>query len=187
MKKAIILITISALCALALIGCGGHTETAATPATEPEAIMSAEPTAEPETTESVTAECSGERGTMTLALPSGWTYELEDYGEDDTQNRLFGISFAPEDNADARVSVACCSSPIGICGTGVTQESLDEPKGYLYTEEIGGVTWMSFFYDSSDKYGNNIIYADGNIPTQTWEAYREDILGILATVELTVN
>lgn len=141
-------------------------------------ILSSEETTVKE--EPVRAEICKGAYTMALTLPSGWIYDLKEYDSNDAQGRLFGISFSPEDNAAACVSVACCALPVGICGTGVTQETLDNPKGNLCTEEIDNEVWMCFIYDFDTDY---YLFADGSIPSQIWAVYRESILNILSTLE----
>jgi len=84
-------------------------------------------------------------GFLDLLLPYGWQSQ-----EVDTED-AFGIRFFKTDEPDLSADLLCHRNYHGICGTGVTAESLtlsDGTTAIRYTEQQGGNLWCLYFFNN---------------------------------------
>lgn len=131
-------------------------------------------------TKKLPAEYSEGYAEIHMELPEDWgcnpVWIAE--SEDDWYARG-GLEFWPAEQPDVRMGLYYYTKPYGICGTGVTFESLTFSSGNEATlawEELEDLTYVYvFFKDTPGEY----LFEAHYIPTDFWHEERETILSIL--------
>ena len=205
-KKTILSLGLCLILGAALLGgCSARGESTApvetSPPEETNAPAPSEETAPPEETavvalpepesEPATALYEYPEGSMSLVVPDGWEYEVqtkERKGREDGPV-LCGIDFWPSEHPEMRLELGYWPDRIGMCGTGVTIESIDFGGGLSavrYTESIGGTLWLTLVYDHVGEQPYSFVL-QGDISEALWEQYEAEIMGIAGTAVMTVT
>lgn len=122
---------------------------------------------------------------MSVSLPEGWDSEIrtvEMMAKEDGLV-LFGIDFWKQENPDVKLELGYWPEGIGMCGTGVTIETVSFANGLSateYTETIQGEVWLTIIYELEMEQGAFVVQAD--MPEKLWTEYKDEITGILDTV-----
>lgn len=199
MKKTILL-SLAAMLALSVTGCGASEEsqsaTAPTGPIDPVIAESLAPTECPETGPaddlaiSIGNEAVCDLGSVqfSLSLPETWDYEIRSVTvyETVTDAIIFWNIAYPEDTF-----TLAYAPMLGICGTGVTSEEITLPYGNLsgwkYTEtlETDEKYWLFLTLSDPDvPIQGNMLQLDATVPLADWEALESDFDTILNTIRL---
>ncbi len=199
MKKTILL-SLAAMLALSVTGCGASEEsqsaTAPTGPIDPVIAESLAPTECPETGPaddlaiSIGNEAVCDLGSVqfSLSLPETWDYEIRSVTvyETVTDAIVFWNIAYPEDTF-----TLAYAPMLGICGTGVTSEEITLPYGNLsgwkYTETLKTDEKYWLFLTLSDPdvpIQGNMLQLDATVPLADWEALESDFDTILNTIRL---
>lgn len=199
MKKTILL-SLAAMLALSVTGCGASEEsqsaTAPTGPIDPVIAESLAPTECPETGPaddlaiSIGNEAVCDLGSVqfSLSLPETWDYEIRSVTvyETVTDAIIFWNIAYPEDTF-----TLAYAPMLGICGTGVTSEEITLPYGNLsgwkYTETLKTDEKYWLFLTLSDPdvpIQGNMLQLDATVPLADWEALESDFDTILNTIRL---
>ena len=199
MKKTILL-SLAAMLALSVTGCGASegSQSAAAPTgpIDPVIAESLAPTECPETGPaddlviSIGNEAVCDLGSVqfSLSLPETWDYEIRGVTvyETVTDAIVFWNIAYPEDTF-----TLAYAPMLGICGTGVTSEEITLPYGNLsgwkYTEtlETDEKYWLFLTLSDPDvPIQGNMLQLDATLPLADWEALESDFDTILNTIRL---
>lgn len=199
MKKTILL-SLAAMLALSVTGCGAsegsQSATAPTGPIDPVIAESLAPTECPETDPaddlaiSIGNEAVCDLGSVqfSLSLPETWDYEIRSVTvyETVTDAIVFWNIAYPEDTF-----TLAYAPMLGICGTGVTSEEITLPYGNLsgwkYTETLKTDEKYWLFLTLSDPdvpIQGNMLQLDATVPLADWEALESDFDTILNTIRL---
>lgn len=199
MKKTILL-SLAAMLALSVTGCGAsegsQSATAPTGPIDPVIAESLAPTECPETGPaddlaiSIGNEAVCDLGSVqfSLSLPETWDYEIRSVTvyETVTDAIVFWNIAYPEDTF-----TLAYAPMLGICGTGVTSEEITLPYGNLsgwkYTETLKTDEKYWLFLTLSDPdvpIQGNMLQLDATVPLADWEALESDFDTILNTIRL---
>lgn len=199
MKKTILL-SLAAMLALSVTGCGAsegsQSATAPTGPIDPVIAESLAPTECPETGPaddlaiSIGNEAVCDLGSVqfSLSLPETWDYEIRSVTvyETVTDAIIFWNIAYPEDTF-----TLAYAPMLGICGTGVTSEEITLPYGNLsgwkYTEtlETDEKYWLFLTLSDPDvPIQGNMLQLDATVPLADWEALESDFDTILNTIRL---
>lgn len=124
--------------------------------------------------------CSHEDAGISLTIPEGWEYAVEEYDQDSGR---FGIRFWPE-GQNGTVGLYVYDS-FGVCGTGLEEQEITFDsglKGNMGTYDQGGV-WD--FIAFQDVPGHYIAQTEG--ADEWWSVYQEEAMEILGSARLGEN
>lgn len=164
------------------------------PKTEDMAAGETEP-AEPENVAAGAPEAAGNVVTydadgvyMQVTLPTEWSYEIltpEMILMDGMESCM--IRFWLTDDPDISFELAYWSM-FGICGTGVTIESMELDNGRSatwYTESLEGKIWFSICMkkpEDSSAEGSYVI--NGGLEEELWNQYKDALTDIVKTIDV---
>lgn len=125
----------------------------------------------------VLAEYSKGYANMSLQIPEGWEYEIED-----REGALtFGINFWPAGQTEGKIKVCYYAEMFGVCGTGLSEETVTLGR---YTANQGTYdnekAWD--FIALKDTPGDYVILNDG--ANVWWETYGEKAMEILQSISV---
>lgn len=121
---------------------------------------------------------------MSIELPPEWDYKIRTVKEMEKEDglTLCGIDFWLKEKPKVKLKLDYWTSPIGMCGTGVTVEEVTFENGlsaWKYTE-THDMVWFTLIYELEQEYGD--LVADASIEPKLWEKYEQEIMEILGTV-----
>ena len=203
-KKAILTLGLCLILGAALLG--GCSARGAAPAetTPPEEMSTPAPSEETAPPEEAAVTASPEpvsvpttayyefpEGSMSLAIPEGWEYEVQTKEMKDREDGLVlcGIDFWPVKHPEARLELGYWPNRIGMCGTGVTIEDVDFGGGLSavrYTEIIDSTLWLTLIYDHVGEREYSFVL-QGDIGEALWEQYDTEVMDIAGTAVMTVT
>ena len=175
MTKKLTALLLALTCVFSLAACGKKNND--TPAPDSKDDPAPAPT-------TITAEYTHGYVDMIMELPQGWSWEtVSDNGESKTE----GIRFYKTDDTTVSYSLLCWTGGYGICGTGVTSEELTLSNGmkvWQHTEEDAqkGTIWADIVFE--DTPGSYVAAPSDEMTTEVWNANRDALLEILATVQI---
>lgn len=113
---------------------------------------------------------------ISLEIPAGWEYELQD--EEETTD--FCIAFWPAGQKEGKIEV-WHDTAFGVCGTGLTQQTVTIGK---YTAHQGTYAGQRMFYFISfvDSYRDYVILNKG--AEVWWDTQDSTAMQILGTLKL---
>ncbi len=130
---------------------------------------------------------------ITLRIPKGWEYEIEDAENKVTHLQEFGIIFWPEGTMDGKVAVRYY--PVfGVCGTGLNQEKIQIGDYEAYRGTFDGRSIWDHIYFLDTPPGDYVVFLEWSrelasqnsytIEYMWWDAYGHEVMEILATAKL---
>lgn len=124
-------------------------------------------------------ECSNGIATLSLCIPKGWNYELIEPAKRGADE--FGICFWPEDQTEGKIKFMYYEA-WGVCGTGLEEIKiqLGEYSAYQGTYDNNEVWDFISFIDTQGRY---VVLNEG--ADVWWDVYGEEVMSILATVQIT--
>lgn len=124
------------------------------------------------------AQYSHQYANLSIALPKDWSHRtIPCFGEGEC-TEPFGLEFWPEAQPDLSFRLYYHPAGIGLCGTGVSFETMSFSSGLTATkcsEVIGNSLWLMVIFE--DLPGTYALEAQ--LPADQWEEYENTILSIL--------
>ncbi len=147
-----------------------------------ESVLSAE--------ETTTVKYSSRYMNMSIELPDGWGYEIIQSGISEEEPDLtmelepFGIRFWPEESPEAEFKLFYNPDGIGLCGTGITSESVSFDSGLSALKNTetyqSGEKWVLYIFDNVP----GTYSLEYMLPSNMAEEYEPKLDKILESVKL---
>lgn len=196
MIKFCVIAMICIICAIGMAGCGicrkeseksSRSEKAVAGLTEKESSKNTGKEVD-NAEKAVEAFGSWERGSISLRLPEGWSYELEQDDDAEIGEWEFGMRFYPDQAKNGSIFVGC-NNFFGVCGTGL-EESDTEVNGMPARMGVyDNQTYWTFLVltdgkGEDDLYNDHyvILYEPGNDAEDWWADHGETVENILDTL-----
>lgn len=131
---------------------------------------------------SVTA--PGPYGEISIGLAEGWTGEAFGTYENETHMEEYGITLGKE--GEAEKALLLYYPMFGVCGTGMTFENVvvGEKMASMGYESHDDYFWG---YVALDEENHGIVLLLENVSEDWWTTNREELLGMLESVQLDTN
>lgn len=120
-----------------------------------------------------------EYSNMSLELPAGWIYEINEYKEDAAS---YGINFWPADQSEGRIRLEFYPYMFGVCGTGLNQEEIRLGNGLWAYQGTYDDHEIWDFISIKDLPGDYVI-TNENVDGW-WDAYGEQAMDIINSIKL---
>ncbi len=111
---------------------------------------------------------------MTLTLPAGWVYEIEEYDEEEY---AFGINFWPEGVSEGKLRLEYWVNEFGVCGTGLEQEEIRLDNGLRAWKGTYDNRTVWDFISIRDLAGSYVFIAEG--VDDWWDSYSQQAMEII--------
>lgn len=120
-----------------------------------------------------------EYSNMSLELPAGWIYEINEYKEDDAS---YGINFWPADQSEGKIRLEYFPYMFGVCGTGLAQEEIRLDNGLRAYQGTYDNHEIWDFISIKDLPGDYVI-TNENVDGW-WATYGEQAMDIINSIKL---
>lgn len=120
-----------------------------------------------------------EYSNMSLELPTGWIYEINEYKEDDAS---YGINFWPADQSEGKIRLEYYPYMFGVCGTGLEQEEIRLDNGLHAYQGTYDNHEIWDFISIKDLPGDYVITNENT--DDWWATYGEQAMDIINSIKL---
>lgn len=139
--------------------------------------------AQPENSAGTVVSQTGPYGTISVSLPSGWSYEACSIDSDSLLYGKYGIHFYPEEADDGYIELAYVDF-FGVCGTGLVEEEATVAGNSAWIGTYDNQAYWDFISFQGELDG---IVAQTFSVEEWWDDHSDQIMDILNTISFDRN